>query len=197
MFYKITLIFGLTIGILIFSSCEQKINYKSLPIFTSQGVLAVVEIPAGTNRKIEYKKSTARFEIDVKDGKEVGFDFLPYPGNYGFIPSTFQENKKGDALDVLILSENLQTGDTISVIPIAASLLKDDGKMITTIIAVPADASKRIMQMDNYQTFVVKYSMAKNIIENWFLNYKDLGVVELVGWKNDRFAREEIKRRQK
>ena len=198
MFYKITLIFGLAASIFIFSSCEEEVNYKSLPVFTSQGVLAVVEIPAGTNKKIEYKKSTDRFEVDVKNGVTQGYDFLPYPANYGFVPSTFQKNDEGkeEALGVLIISESLQTGDTISVIPIGALLLKDGKKRITKIIAVPADTSKRTMQVSDYQTFVVKYSMAKNIIETWFLNYKGLGKMELIGWRNDRFALQEIKRQQ-
>jgi len=91
-----------------FFSCEEPApDFKSLPSETSQGILAVIEIPSGTNRKIEYNPNTERFEIDVKNGKERVIDFLPYPGNYGFIPSTMMDENRGgdgDALDILVIA---------------------------------------------------------------------------------------------
>lgn len=127
-------------------------------------------------------------------------DFLPYPGNYGFIPSTLMEESRGgdgDALDILVIAESLKTGDTISVIPIGTLLLNDRGEEDTKIIAVPADPQKRVLQATDYQTFTVKYNAAQKIIENWFLNYKGLGVTKFVGWKNDRYAMQEIQKWKK
>lgn len=195
--YKFNLIFIISISCLLFYGCKSETNYKSLPAVSTQGVLAVIEIPAGTNKKVEYKMERSRFEIDVKDGKERVIDFLPYPGNYGFIPSTLMDEERGgdgDALDILVISEALQTGDTISVIPIATLMLNDSGEIDTKIIAVPADPSKRVMQATDFQTFTIKYNMAQKIIENWFLNYKGLGVTKLIGWKNDRYALKEIEK---
>ena len=43
------------------------------------------------------------FIIDKKNGEERIVQFLPYVGNYGYIPSTFsdpEEGGDGDALDV-------------------------------------------------------------------------------------------------
>ena len=43
-------------------------------------------------------------------------NFLPYPANYGFIPSTFMDKKKGgdgDALDILLISEHMVTGTVV------------------------------------------------------------------------------------
>ena len=194
---KFNLIFLLALSSIIFCGCEGDTNYKSLPAITSQGILAVIEIPAGTNRKVEYKRERSRFEIDVEKGKERVIDFLPYPGNYGFIPSTLMDESlggDGDALDILVISESLQTGDTISVIPIGTLLLEDDGETDTKIIAVPADPVKRVIQATDFPTFTVKYSVAKRMIEDWFLNYKGPGVVELKGWRSDRYALEEIER---
>ncbi|MDA9133798.1 inorganic diphosphatase, partial [Gammaproteobacteria bacterium] len=57
--------------------------------FSKNGFLQmVVEIPAGTNKKIEYDKNINEFFIDKIDGVDRVINFLPYPGNYGFIPST-------------------------------------------------------------------------------------------------------------
>ncbi len=195
--YKFSLFFFISIFCVLFYSCKSDTNYKSLPAISTQGVVAVIEIPAGTNKKVEYKMDNARFEIDVEDGKERVIDFLPYPGNYGFIPSTLMDENRGgdgDALDILVISESLQTGDTISVIPIATLMLNDGGEIDTKIIAVPADPSKRVMQATDFQTFTIKYNMAQKIIENWFLNYKGLGTTKFIGWKNDRYAMMEIEK---
>lgn len=194
--HKFNLIFFITLTLFIFS-CNSEPSYKSLPALTSQGILAVIEIPAGTNKKVEYNLSKARFEIDKIDGKERVVDYLPYPGNYGFIPSTKMDENKGgdgDALDILVICESLPTGDTISVIPIGTLMLDDSGEIDTKIIAVPADPSKRVIDVTDYQTFTVKYNSVQKIIENWFLNYKGLGVTRLVGWKNDRYAMSEIEK---
>lgn len=181
-------------------SCENGVlNPKDLPTETSQGILAVIEIPSGTNRKVEYNPQTEKFEIDVIDGTERVVNFLSYPGNYGFIPSTLMNEENGgdgDALDILVLSESMQTGDTISVIPIGTLLLKDSGELDTKIIAVPVNPSKQIIKATDYQNFTVKYNAVQKIIENWFLNYKGLGVVEFLGWKNDKYTLQEIKKWQ-
>ena len=122
---------------------------------------------------------------------------MSYPGNYGFIPSTLMDEElggDGDALDILVIAESLETGDTISVIPIGTLLLNDSGELDTKIIAVPADPKKQVIQATDYQTFTVKYNMAQRIVENWFLNYKGLGITKLIGWRNDAFAMQEIEK---
>lgn len=195
--HKFNLILFITSFTLIIFSCKNEPSYKSLPAVTSQGILAVIEIPAGTNKKVEYNLSNSRFEIDKIDGKERVVDYLPYPANYGFIPSTMMDESKGgdgDALDILVICESLQTGDTISVIPIGTLMLDDSGEIDTKIIAVPADPLRRVIEVTDYQTFTVKYNSVQKIIENWFLNYKGLGVTRLIGWKNDRYALSEIEK---
>ena len=126
---------------------------------------------------VGYSQKTVNAEDiirDIKNGKERVIDFLSYPGNYGFIPSTLMDEElggDGDALDILVIAESLETGDTISVIPIGTLLLNDSGELDTKIIAVPADPKKQVIQATDYQTFTVKYNMAQRIVENWFLNY--------------------------
>ena len=48
-------------------------------------IQAVIEIPAGTNLKLEYNKATQKFEADRRNGKERRIDYLSYPANYGFL----------------------------------------------------------------------------------------------------------------
>lgn len=198
---KFSIFIGIGLFCIGFISCNNSPNHTALPAITKSGaIVAVIEIPAGTNRKIEYNDANQRFQIDVVDGKERVIDFLPYPGNYGFIPSTLMDKERGgdgDALDILVIAESIATGDTISVIPIGALMLNDGGEIDTKIIAVPVNPAKRVMDVTDFETFAIKYSPAKNIIENWFLSYKGLGKTELLGWRNGTYALTEIKKWKK
>ena len=85
----------------IFSGCvEKQENYYKIAALAQEGKAfnVVVEIPAGTNHKIEYNTESGEFENDIKDGKIRIIDFLPYPGNYGFIPSTYMDPERGGDL---------------------------------------------------------------------------------------------------
>ena len=173
----------LFLGTILLGSCRNTptVDISSLPARTEQGINAVIEIPAGTNHKMEYNYETGRFENDQENGKDRIIDFLPYPGNYGFIPSTLMDEKRGgdgDALDVLVIAESVPTGTVMSVEPIAALQLMDDGEVDTKIIAIPVDSTLRVMQVTSFEHFLLEYNMAKTIIKDWFLNYKGLGKTE-------------------
>lgn len=180
-------------------ACQQQssVDVKTLSAKTTSGINVVIEIPAGTNHKIEFNKTTGAFENDLVDGKTRVIDFLPYPGNYGFIPATMMDKEQGgdgDALDVLVIGETVPTGTVMVVKPIAALQLLDGGEVDTKIIAIPADSTLRVMNVDNFETFFLEYNMALTIIKDWFLNYKGLGKMELVGWKDEKYALKEIEK---
>jgi len=185
------------------TSCDSKTatpeaDVETLPVETVAGSInVVIEIPAGTNHKIEYNKSTETFEVDTLGGKKRVIDFLPYPGNYGFIPSTYmapEQGGDGDALDVLVISESVPTGTVMAVLPIAALQLRDDGALDTKIIAIPADSTKRVIAATTFEDWLIDYDAAKYMVEQWFLNYKGLGEVEFLGWRNQTQALEEIEK---
>ena len=177
-------------------SCKQAEDYYHLPTYSSNNILqAVIEIPAGTNKKFEYNSQTNTFEIDKKNGVERVIQFLPYPGNYGFIPSTYSNPEKGgdgDALDVLVLSETVSTGTVLEIIPIGVLKLIDDGEIDSKIIAIPANSLKQIIKVKTYQEFLIKYPEAKNIIESWFLNYNKEDLASINGWGTEQEAILEI-----
>ena len=192
--------------LLVFLACDRpngrdehpSVLYHSPTYSPSGAVRMIVEIPAGTNHKIEYFPSTNRFQNDTVDGgRDRIINFLPYPGNYGYIPSTLMDKSRGgdgDALDVLCISESVPTGTVLEVLPIATLLLRDRGEIDTKIIAVPANEADRVLQTDRFMDFLTQYDGAKRIIQDWFLNYKGIGTVELDGWRDDAYAREEIKK---
>jgi inorganic pyrophosphatase len=175
-------------------------NHLALPSFSENGHLnAVIEIPAGTNTKFEYDKQRFEFKPDVRDGVVRRVDFLSYPLNYGFIPSTKMEKSRGgdgDPLDVLVLAEHLPTGTVIEVQPIGLLLLKDLGEWDNKVLAIPVDASKRIIRATNWQEFQLEYSAARHIIETFFAYYDGLGTMTLMGWGDEKAALGEVKKWQ-
>jgi inorganic pyrophosphatase len=171
-----------------------------LPTFAPSGHLhAVVEIPAGTNRKYEIDKETGQIRPDIRDGRQRMIDFLGYPVNYGFVPSTkmdFERGGDGDPLDVLTLAESLPSGTVIEVVPIGLLLLKDGGEWDNKVLAIPADPALRIIRATNWREFQMEYSAARHIIEQFFLNYDGPGVMTPCGWADEVAAVEEVKKWQ-
>ena len=195
------IIFSLSF-LLLFSCKETEANkdYYHLPTYSkSKNVQAVVEIPAGTNHKIEYDKISRKFVIDSTEGKARIIDFLPYLGNYGFIPSTYSDPEKGgdgDALDVLIIGENLATGSIVEIIPIALLELSDDGESDNKIIAIPADKKNRIIKAANFDDFSTKYPEIRKMIGTWFENYDLNDEVQILRWTGEEAAKKEISKWQ-
>ena len=131
-----------------FSSCSTE---KKEIINLSNNYTAIVEIPAGTNKKFEYNYKTKTFEIEIINGVERTINYLPYPGNYGFISNTYMDPEiggDGDALDVLIISESIQQGKKVEINPVAILRLLDRGeedhKVIATLRNSKINFSKRL-----------------------------------------------------
>ena len=177
---------------------QFSINYGDLSTYSAAGHLQmVVEIPAGTNVKLEYDIETNTFPVDKKNGKDRVIEFLPYPGNYGFIPSTIMDISRGgdgDAVDILLLSEHLPTGTIIEVLPIGVLVLEDSGEKDSKIIVVPIDESLRIMRTHSYESFHSEFFEAKQLIQLWFLGYKEGSVIKFISWKDEKAARIEIEK---
>ena len=172
------------------------LNYSKIETYSTDKYLQmVVEIPAGTNKKIEDDFGKNIFLVDLVNQKERIIDFLPYPGNYGFIPSTLMNKENGgdgDALDVLLLSETLETGTILDIIPIGMMVLEDSGENDSKIIAIPVKKDIQIIKASSYKEFYQNYPAAKNIIELWFLNYKGSSVIEFIKWEDEIAAKKEI-----
>lgn len=157
----------------------------------------IVEIPAGTNHKIEYQTTTGFSNDTLLGGDTRVLNFLPYPGNYGFVPNTLMDRDRGGdgaPLDVLVICESVPTGTLLPVKPIAALLLRDRGKIDTKIIAVPADSTLRVFQPENFLEFALEQDAARSIIEAWFLNYKGPKQTELIRWEDETYAWREVRK---
>ncbi|MFK7811413.1 MAG: inorganic diphosphatase [Maribacter sp.] len=178
-------------------ACNSKEDYYSTPIFSKKGIVnAVIEIPAGTNAKYEYDNTLKDFVIDQENGVNRIIDFVPYPANYGFVPSTLSDESKGgdgDALDILVLSESYKTGTIVEVLPIAILKLIDKEEEDYKIIAIPYDKDKRILDASSYSELQKSYPAVIQILELWFLNYNKKDKALIKGWGNEQEALKEIK----
>ena len=176
-------------------------NLLKHPTFSPNGHLhGIIEIPAGTNRKYEIDKSTGEMRPDLRDGKPRMVNFLSYPMNYGFVPSTIMDKERGgdgDPLDILYIAEHVPNGSIIEAIPIGLLLLKDLGEWDNKVLAIPVDPALRIIDATNWQEFQMRYSAARVIIEQFFLYYDGPGVMTLHGWADETAAMEEVHKWQR
>jgi inorganic pyrophosphatase len=125
----------------------------------------VVEIPAGSNNKIEWRRDLKVMSLDRVEPK-----IFAKPTNYGFIPQTLDED--GDELDALIITEDpLPTGVYLTARILGVMKFVDDGEADDKIVCVPADdrnSGNRIKTLDDLPPQLIKQ------IEFHFNHYKDL-----------------------
>ena len=179
-------------SLFIFSSC--KTDYSSLPTYSgSRQLQAVIETPAGNNLQLKYDRQTQEFINAKTAGKDRVVEFLPYPGNYGFIPST-EVNKDGDGLPVLVLAERAEAGTVMDVVPLGILQLETDGEISPIVIAVPARPSERTIDATTLSVFSQRYPAAQTILKEWFVNNNRAESTKFVAWRDERFADKEIQR---
>ncbi len=184
--------------LILVASCKSRQDLLATSLLSKNGnYQAVIEIPAGTNAKVEYDKDLRLFNTSLRNGKERVIDFLAYPANYGFIPSTYSDPANGgdgDALDIMILSSTLKSGDIVEFIPIGIIKMIDAGEEDFKIIGVPARRELRTIQAENYQQLSENYPGALNILETWFSNYDLEDNTVIQGWGDEKDAIQEIER---
>ena len=120
-------------------------------------------------------------EITNPAGTSSTNTFLPYPANHGL----FTENSE---VEVLAITNRLDSGQQVAVYPVGTLILQEGATKRNIIISVPIDSSLQFSPIVNFQEFIVTQAGARQIIQDWFLYEKGLGVVDLVGWKDEQYA---------
>lgn len=125
----------------------------------------VVEIPTGSNHKIEWDRENACFVLDRIE--PIAF---AKPCNYGFIPQTLDED--GDELDVLLITDQpLTTGIYTKARILGVMKFVDDGEVDDKIVAVVDD------DRNNGDLYQKIEDLPKRLIDQikfHFDHYKDL-----------------------
>lgn len=150
----------------------------------------VVEIPQGSNNKIEWNRKLGYFALD-----RVEPAIFAKPTNYGFIPQTLDED--GDELDALIITEQpLPTGVVVEAKVIGVMKFVDDGEVDDKIVVVPADDRN---SGNAINTLADLPKQLINQIEYHFNHYKDLkkvGATKVEHWGDIDEAKQVIKESQ-
>ena len=134
------------------------------PALGTEKLLAVVEIPRGSNVKYELDKESGMLKVD-----RILYSSVFYPANYGFFPRTYCED--GDPLDVLVLgAEPVVPLSLMWVRPIGVMRMADEGKEDDKVIGVhlhdPAvDSIRDIKELPRHTT---------RQIRSFFEDYKNL-----------------------
>ncbi len=147
----------------------------------------VIEIPTGSNHKIEWDREHACFILDRVEPMAFA-----KPCNYGFIPQTIDED--GDELDVLMITDQpLTTGIWMKAKILGVMKFVDDGEVDDKIICVPADDRNN---GDKYQKLEDLPKQLIKQIEFHFNHYKDLkksGTTKVKAFEGVESAKEVIK----
>lgn len=153
-------------------------DYDALYDFGTKGesIFTVIEIPKGSMNKIEYDREKKVMILD-----RVEPLIFAKPVNYGFIPSTLDED--GDALDTLLMTdEPIPVGVVVEADVVAVLNFDDGGEMDHKIICVPKDDRHWGNTIKNLADLSDSW---KNQIEHHFNHYKDLkkpGTTKVLGW---------------
>lgn len=151
---------------------------------------AVIEIPAGTSLKNEFNKKTGIIEPDIKNGKPRVIDYLPYVGNYGFIPQTLSGDE--DAIDIIVLDDNVKIGTIQKVKVIGAIKILDKGKVDTKLLALPLEGNFK--EINDISELFIRYPGVVEIVKIWFQNYKGSSKINFTGYANSKEAKEIIEK---
>ncbi|TGE22197.1 inorganic diphosphatase [Hymenobacter aquaticus] len=173
-------------------SCQP--DYTELPTFSPERKLlqAVVEVPAGTNHAQRYDPAKKDFLPVRRAGLDHIVEFLPCPGNQGFIPGTRAE-ATGAPLQALILAETQPQGTVVEILPIALLTLDDNGTLQQVVVAVPARPSQQILPgITSWKSLTKQYPGARDMVGQWFQHQGRLGEVRLVGWKDEQAADKQV-----
>ena len=147
----------------------------------------VIEIPTGSNHKIEWDREHACFMLDRVEPMAFA-----KPCNYGFIPQTLDED--GDELDVLMITDQpLTTGIWMKAKILGVMKFVDGGEVDDKIICVPEDDRNN---GGAYNTLEDLPAQTLKQIEYHFNHYKDLkkpGTTEVKAFEDAKSAKKVIK----
>jgi inorganic pyrophosphatase len=148
-------------------------------------VYVVVESPKGTENKYEYDVLKKAIVLD-----RVLYSAVHFPGDYGFLPRTLDED--GDPLDILVLVSNPTfPGCIMNARPVGLLQMLDGAKRDDKILAVPTGDPRydEYHDLDDLPEHILKE------IAYLFETYKVLEgkKVTIIGWENAESAKAIIK----
>ncbi len=184
--------------ILLFTACSEEASMPKitpLPTKLTDQIQAVIEMPTGTNQVLAFNVHTKKIEPVSAEIKKSNIPFLPMLGNYGFIASSLKKPKADssrNALEVLVISASLPIGTLLNIQPIGVLEIMEQDVLKSRIVAIPSDTTLQVMPIVDFKDLLIRYDVAKRMIEDWFLTYQGTSKTQLVGWQDEKKAIELI-----
>ena len=150
-------------------------NYLTgYPAHNADGTVnVIIEIPAGTTAKYEVDHATGLMVLEQKNGQPRYVQYLPYPGNYGFVPRTVLARElggDGDPLDVIVLGDAVPRGSILKARPLGVLTLNDSGeedsKIVMAAVGSPFEKVRGVKHLDE------QFPGVTDILQTWFTSYK-------------------------
>jgi inorganic pyrophosphatase len=138
-------------------------------------VNAVIEIPAGDNRKWETDTATGRIFWELKDGAPRYVKYVGYAGNYGMVPRTLGGD--GDPLDVITLGRMQARGTVTSARIVGVMRMIDGGDPDDKLIAVLPGTVLEGKSLADLDAMGITA-----ILKTWFESYKGPGAIQVDGF---------------
>lgn len=173
----------------ILTACQEKKSFDDLNTFSKNDKPHfIVMNPAGSVEMYEYDNETNGFKVYTEDGEYSKIDFMPFPANFGFFPSTHIEGEdKGDLLYGFLISEEYSIQTLLEVKSIGSVSVIKNGKKQNLVISIPDDKSLRVenseILSDDMQT----------LFSLWLTNAYEVDSV--VSWHDEEHSMQLIKSR--
>lgn len=175
------------VSFLCLQGCQK--DYNELSPFGENGVNAVIEMPAGTNKVFRFDPNLGKIVPLMQGDRQKTIDFLPFPANFGFIPGTqqanFEENKK-QALRIMVLGPNLKTGTVRETRLIGILHIRESGIEKDFLIAVPLHSEGA--QILDFRDFLLNHDAVKQMLEEWIVYHQGLPDTQILGWDDESAA---------
>ena len=175
---------------------------RGFPAEDERGVMAVIEIPAGTTAKFEVADGDGwlHWQHDRETGARRGIDYLAFPVSYGMVPRTLADD--GDALDIIVLGAAIERGRVTPTRVIGVLEMGDvdeEGRVTERddkLVAVPLeeDLACGFSRLRDLGELDAAYPNARAILELWFASYWGLGRTHVLGWGDAPAARDVLER---
>ena len=165
-------------------------KHRNLVAKSDSSIYAIIEIPSGSNEMLNFSTKSGKIEKPESKQDKV-LNFLPFPGNFGFVPKTKREDQP---IDIIVLSKTIESGELVNTFPIGAIKLKTGSKERFIVVAVPVEEEMRTIKALNFQDFFTTYDPAKFILEQWFLNYQGYQSNKIESWVDEKTAYKEVEK---
>ena len=149
-----------------------------------------------------------------QNSRKDSLNFLPWPAHWCFIPDTespyqvLDLNPKPSTrnqsiksanqpafIPALVLGSPMVKGEKAAINLIGALLLeRKDSTQLAVIVGIPQDEKKRSCKAAHFADFTTNYYPVQIMLEQWFSHALGYHTYRVLGWRDEHFAGEFIKR---